>query len=51
MKLWLHLLDDIERYLKEMGCAECRPHSPLALERVLKARGYKPTHVIMEKTL
>ncbi len=51
MKRWLHLMDDIERFLKDMKCVECRPHSPLALERVLKSRGYRPTHVIMEKVL
>jgi hypothetical protein len=51
MKQWQHLVDDIEKYLKETGSVECRPICRLGWSRMLKARGYRPTHMIMEKRL
>jgi len=40
-----------ERYLKDMNCVECRPICRLGWSRQLKQRGYKITHLVMEKRL
>lgn len=50
-KDWQHLLPELERYLKDMGCVECRPICRLGWSRLLEQQGYRTTHVIMEKTL
>ena len=48
---WQHLVAEIERYLKDMNCVECRPICRLGWSRQLKQRGYKITHLVMEKRL
>ena len=50
-KEWQHLLAEIEHYLKDVGCAECRPTARLGWSKLLKQHGYKATHVVMEKVL
>src|SRR5215510_7901922 len=45
------LLPDLERYLKDMGCAEVQPVCRRGLQPLFKEAGYKLTHVVMEKTL
>lgn len=51
MREWRHLLPQMEQYLKDMGCAEIRPVCRLGWSRFLKSRGYKATHMTMEKVL
>jgi hypothetical protein len=51
MKDWLHLLPQLEQYLKDMGCAEIRPICRLGWSRFLKTKNYKATHMMMEKVL
>ena len=52
MREWQHLLTQMEKYLKEhVGCAEIRPVCRLGWSRFLKTRGYKATHVTMQKVL
>src|SRR5262245_56292716 len=48
---WQHLLADLEKYLKDIGCAECRPLCRPGWSRLLKKHGYHMTHVVMEKAL
>jgi hypothetical protein len=49
---WQHLLSDVERYLKEhIGCAVCRPVCRPGWKKFLQQRGYRETHVQMEKVL
>ena len=49
---WQHLLDDVERYLKDhVGCAVIRPVCRPGWKRFLQSRGYRETHVTMEKVL
>lgn len=48
---WQHLLDDLEHYLKEDGCIKCRAACRPGWSRFLKQRGYKMTHIFMEKNL
>lgn len=50
MRRWTHLLADLERYLSEhVGVAEIRPICRPGWSRLLKARGYRVTHYVMEK--
>jgi hypothetical protein len=52
MKEWQHLLPQMEKYLKEhKGCVEIRPICRPGWSRLLKQRGYKTTHYVMEKKL
>jgi hypothetical protein len=48
---WIDLIDEIEQWGADMGCsgfqAECRP----GWERSLKERGYRKSHVILNKEL
>jgi hypothetical protein len=49
---WQDLLPELERYLKEhIGCAVIRPVCRPGWMPFLKQRGYKQTHVMMEKVL
>jgi len=50
-KTWQHLLTDLEQYMRDMGCVECRPVCRLGWARLLKQQGYKATHLTMEKKL
>jgi hypothetical protein len=50
-KDWQHLLPELERYLKETGCTLIKPICRPGWQRLLKAHGYKRTHVLMEKSL
>ena len=52
MKQWLHLLPQMEKYLKEhVGCAEIRPICRPGWWRLVKGHGYRITHYMLEKTL
>ena len=51
MREWQHLLDVLEQLLKDAGCVEIRPICRLGWTRFLKSRGYKTTHMMMEKVL
>jgi hypothetical protein len=48
---WEHLLDAIEHWAKARGCALVQPIARPGWERVLKERGYRKTHVMLEKDL
>jgi hypothetical protein len=48
---WQHLLPELEQLLRAAGCVECRPLCRPGWAKILKAAGYKLTHVQMEKTL
>ena len=50
-KTWQHLLPELERYLKDTGCAECRPICRPGWSKLLKQHGYRTTHLQMEKRL
>ena len=51
-KAWQHLLPELERYLREhVGCVAVRPLCRPGWSRFLKTRGYRTTHVQMEKKL
>ena len=50
-KTWEHLLPDLEQYLRDKGCTECRPLCRPGWSRILKRAGYKLTHVQMERSL
>ena len=52
MKQWTHLLPQMEKYLKEhVGCVVIRPICRPGWARLIKPRGYKLTHYVMEKPL
>lgn len=51
MKSWRHLLPDIEQMLRDAGCVECRPLCRPGWTKILKAHGYRITHIEMEKVL
>ena len=52
VKDWQHLLPQLERYLKEhVGCTIIKPICRPGWKPLLKAHGYKQTHVMMEKAL
>jgi hypothetical protein len=46
---WFDLLDEIERCLKEAGCVGVKTSNRLGWKRALKAKGYRVTHLVMEK--
>lgn len=49
---WIHLLEDLELYLRtHRGCQVIRPIARMGWMPELKDRGYRETHVIMEKEL
>ena len=49
-ELWLPLLDDIERYVRQhLGCAGIKAYARPGWSKILKQRGYRLTHVVMEK--
>jgi hypothetical protein len=50
-KDWQHLLPDLEQLLRAAGCVECRPLCRPGWSKILKAAGYRLTHVQMEKSL
>jgi hypothetical protein len=52
MRDWLHLLPQLEQYLKQhLGCVAIRPICRPGWSRLIKGRGYKITHFMMEKPL
>jgi len=52
VKDWQHLLPEVERYMKEkVGCTISKPVCRAGWKPLLKAHGYKQTHVVMEKML
>ena len=50
-KSWQHLLPELEQYLRDIGCDECRPLCRPGWRKILQAAGYKLTHVQLEKPL
>ena len=50
-KQWEHLLPELEELLRKAGCVECRPLCRPGWAKVLKAAGYRLTHIQMEKSL
>jgi hypothetical protein len=50
-KDWMHLLPEFEELLRKAGAVECRPLCRPGWAKILKAAGYRLTHVQMEKTL
>src|SRR3954447_13482702 len=48
---WEPLLEDIERWAKANGAALMQPIARPGWERVLAKRGYRKTHVMLEKVL
>ena len=50
-KAWIHLLPEYEALLRQAGAAECRPICRPGWMKMLKAHGYKLTHLQMEKPL
>jgi hypothetical protein len=51
VKTWLHLLPELERYLRDCGCAIIRPLCRPGWSRLIKGSGYRITHYQMEKRL
>ena len=51
MREWRHLLTEMESYLKQRGCVEIKPICRPGWSRFLKQRGYRTTHLTMEKKL
>lgn len=51
MHEWRHLLPEMENYLKQRGCAEIKPICRPGWSRFLKQRGFRTTHLVMEKKL
>lgn len=52
MGLWLSLYDDMERFFREhLGCAALRPICRPGWSKILKSKGYRMTHVVMEREL
>jgi hypothetical protein len=51
MKQWQHLLPEMENYLKARGCVEIKPICRPGWSRLLKTKGFKITHYVMEKPL
>ena len=52
MKEWRDLIDEVEQYLREhIGCSEVRPICRPGWARMLRKRGYRITHYVMEKSL
>lgn len=48
---WETLLEDIERWAKASGATLMQPIARPGWERVLTKRGYRKTHVMLEKVL
>jgi hypothetical protein len=52
MQRWVHLLPEVEKYLKQhLHCAGSRPICRPGWSRLLRKHGYKITHYTMEKVL
>jgi hypothetical protein len=50
MGLWFDLLDMIEEWAKEhCGCVGMKATARLGWSRLMKPKGYRTTHVVMEK--
>jgi hypothetical protein len=50
-KAWMHLLPEFEELLRKAGAVECRPLCRPGWAEILKAAGYRLTHVQMEKSI
>lgn len=50
-KDWEHLLSEMERFMRDVGCSVCRPVCRPGWSRQLKRNGYRTTHYLMEKKL
>ena len=48
---WQELLPEFEQLLRDAGCDLCRPICRPGWSKYLKQRGYRITHVMMEKPL
>lgn len=49
--LWVNLIDQVEDWGRENGCDAVEPICRPGWEKFLATRGYKKTHVILEKAL
>jgi len=50
-KAWIGLLPELEKMLRLAGVVECRPICRPGWAKILKANGYRLTHMMMEKVL
>jgi len=48
---WLDKLAEIEAWARRCGCTAIEPVARPGWERKLKSRGYRKTHVVLEKSL
>lgn len=48
---WQHLLPDVERYMRDMGCTKTKAVPRKGWARHLQDHGYRTTYYIMEKRL
>ena len=48
---WLHLLDELHDYMRQMGCSRSRIMMRPGFAKRLKAKGYRTRSVVMEMTL
>jgi hypothetical protein len=51
MRSWLHLLPELETYVKHLGCVTIKPICRPGWSRLVRDKGYRVTHYIMEKSL
>jgi len=51
MRRWLHLIDEFERLSRDYGLDGIEGNWRPGWERVLASKGYRKTHVFMEKVL
>ena len=51
MKLWIHHLADLEKWAKDQGCKKMELFARPGWEKIMKKKGYKKTHVQIEKEL
>lgn len=50
-KKWAHLMPAFEELLRKAGAVECRPLCRPGWTKILKANGYKVSHIQMVKSL
>jgi hypothetical protein len=50
-RAWIDLLPEFEQLLRQAGAVECRPLCRPGWVKILKAAGYKVTHIQLEKSL
>ena len=48
---WLHLLDELHDYMRQMGCTKARIMMRPGFAKKLKAEGYRTRSIVLERTL